>query len=88
VFHGEQLVGGVDCGGEEICWDRYSMESSVGRMGLPGRGSRRGGDRDPGLPWRAAWAGWAGSAVDRAEEWIAVRDWVAFQDLQSVQSRA
>jgi hypothetical protein len=44
VFHGEQLVGGVDCGGEEICWDRYSMESSVGRMGLPGRGSRRGGD--------------------------------------------
>ena len=56
VFHGEQLVGGVDRGGEEICWDRYSMESSVGEMGLPGRGSRRGGDRDPGLPWRAAWA--------------------------------
>jgi hypothetical protein len=58
VFHGEQLVGGVDRGGEEICWDRYSMESSVGRMGLPGHGSRRGGD----------------PTVDLAEELTAIED--------------
>lgn len=58
MFHGEQLVGGVDRGGEEICWDRYSMESSVGRMGLPGRESHRGGD----------------PAVDLAEEQTTIED--------------
>jgi hypothetical protein len=52
------LLGGVDHGAEEICWDRYSMESSVGRMGLPGRGSRRGGD----------------PAVDLTEEQTAIED--------------
>jgi hypothetical protein len=52
------LLGGVDRGEKEICWDRYSMESSVGRMGLPGHGSRRGGD----------------PAVDLAEEQTAIED--------------
>jgi hypothetical protein len=51
-------LGEWTAGGEEICWDRYSMESSVGRMGLPGRGSRRGGD----------------PAVDLAEEQTAIED--------------